>query len=61
MLKIPAAGSIPFDTEACVDKAIRLIADAAANLRDGVERASQALDSGAAKGTLERLVKVSNA
>ncbi|MCG7393884.1 anthranilate phosphoribosyltransferase [Microvirga sp. ACRRW] len=38
-----------------------VIADAAANLRDGLERASQALDSGAAKGTLERLVKVSNA
>jgi anthranilate phosphoribosyltransferase len=38
-----------------------VIADAAANLRDGIERASQALDSGAAKGTLERLVKVSNA
>ena len=38
-----------------------VIADAAANLRDGLERASQALDSGAAKGTLDRLVKVSNA
>jgi len=38
-----------------------VISDAAANLRDGLERASQALDSGAAKGTLERLVKASNA
>jgi anthranilate phosphoribosyltransferase len=38
-----------------------VIADEAANLRDGVERAAQALDSGRAKGTLERLVQVSNA
>jgi anthranilate phosphoribosyltransferase len=38
-----------------------VIAEQAANLRDGVERASQALDSGAAKGTLERLIRASNA
>jgi anthranilate phosphoribosyltransferase len=38
-----------------------VIADEAKNLRDGVERAFQALDSGAAKRTLERLVQVSNA
>ena len=38
-----------------------VIADEAANLRDGVERATQALDSGRAKGTLERLVQISNA
>ncbi|NBJ12468.1 anthranilate phosphoribosyltransferase [Microvirga arsenatis] len=37
-----------------------VVADEAANLRDGLERASQALDSGASKATLERLVKVSN-
>jgi anthranilate phosphoribosyltransferase len=38
-----------------------VIADEAANLPDGLERASRALDSGAAKATLERLVKISNA
>ena len=38
-----------------------VIADQAANLRDGVERAARALDSGAARATLERLVQVSNA
>lgn len=38
-----------------------VVADEAANLRDGLERASRSLDSGAAKATLERLVKASNA
>jgi anthranilate phosphoribosyltransferase len=38
-----------------------VVADEAANLRDGIERASRALDSGAAKATLERLVRISNA
>jgi anthranilate phosphoribosyltransferase len=38
-----------------------VIADEAANLREGIERASKALDSGAAKATLERLIQVSNA
>ena len=38
-----------------------VIADEAANLRDGLDRASRALDSGASKATLERLVKISNA
>ena len=38
-----------------------VIADEAANLRDGLDRASRALDSGASKATLERLVKASNA
>ena len=38
-----------------------VVADEAANLRDGLDRASRSLDSGAAKATLERLVKASNA
>ena len=38
-----------------------VVADEAANLRDGLDRASRALDSGAAKATLERLVQASNA
>jgi anthranilate phosphoribosyltransferase len=37
-----------------------VIADEAANLREGLERATQALDSGASKAMLERLVQVSN-
>ena len=38
-----------------------VIADEAADLRDGVAHASQAVESGAAKGALERLVAASNA
>jgi anthranilate phosphoribosyltransferase len=38
-----------------------VVADEAANLRDGIDRASRALDSGAAKATLDRLVQASNA
>ncbi|HLM38327.1 MAG TPA: anthranilate phosphoribosyltransferase [Microvirga sp.] len=53
---------IPYRDVGLLNAAAALvIADQAANLRDGVERASQALDSGRAKGTLERLVQVSNA
>ena len=53
---------IPYRDVALLNAAAALvIADQAANLRDGVERASQALDSGAAKGKLERLIQVSNA
>jgi anthranilate phosphoribosyltransferase len=53
---------IPYRDVALLNAAAALvIADEAANLRDGVERAAQALDSGRAKGTLERLVQVSNA
>lgn len=37
-----------------------VVAEAARDLRDGVARASQALDSGAARGTLDRLVQASN-
>jgi anthranilate phosphoribosyltransferase len=37
-----------------------LVAGAANDLRDGLDRATQALDSGAARGTLDRLVAVSN-
>jgi anthranilate phosphoribosyltransferase len=52
---------IPYRDVSLLNAAASLvIAEQAANLRDGLERASQALDSGAAKGTLERLVKVSN-
>ena len=38
-----------------------VVADAAANPAEGAARAAQALDSGAARGTLERLVAASNA
>jgi anthranilate phosphoribosyltransferase len=38
-----------------------VVAGEARNLREGVERASQALASGAAKGALDRLVAASNA
>lgn len=51
---------IPYRDVALLNAAASLVvADEAANLRDGLERASQALDSGAAKATLDRLVKVS--
>lgn len=38
-----------------------VVAEAAGDPRDGVERAAQAVDSGAAKGVLARLVTASNA
>jgi anthranilate phosphoribosyltransferase len=38
-----------------------VVAGEAANLRDGVERAAHSVDSGAAKGVLERLIAASNA
>jgi anthranilate phosphoribosyltransferase len=37
-----------------------VVAGAAADLRDGVDRAAGAIASGAAKGALARLVAVSN-
>ncbi len=40
---------------------VEMTPDEAANLRDGIDRASRALDSGAAKATLDRLVQASNA
>jgi anthranilate phosphoribosyltransferase len=53
---------IPYRDVAVLNAAAALvIAEEASNLRDGVERASRALDSGAAKATLDRLIKVSNA
>jgi anthranilate phosphoribosyltransferase len=53
---------IPYRDVALLNAAASLvIADEVANLRDGIDRASRALDSGAAKGTLERLVIASNA
>ncbi|MBB4040835.1 anthranilate phosphoribosyltransferase [Microvirga flocculans] len=51
----------PYRDVALLNAAAALvIADEAANLRDGLERASRALDSGASKATLERLVTTSN-
>ncbi len=38
-----------------------VVAGEAANLRDGVERAAHSVDSGAAKGVLDRLIRASNA
>jgi anthranilate phosphoribosyltransferase len=53
---------IPYRDVALLNAAASLvIADAAANLRDGLDRATRALDNGASKATLERLVQVSNA
>jgi anthranilate phosphoribosyltransferase len=37
-----------------------MVAEAASDLRDGVERATRSVDSGAAKGALERLIAASN-
>jgi anthranilate phosphoribosyltransferase len=52
----------PYRDVAVLNAAASLvIAGAARDLREGVERASQAVDSGAAKGTLDRLIAVSNA
>lgn len=52
---------IPYRDIALLNAAAALVvADEAANLRDGLDRATRALDSGAAKATLERLVLVSN-
>jgi anthranilate phosphoribosyltransferase len=53
---------IPYRDIALLNAAASLvIADEATDLRDGLDRASRALDSGAAKATLDRLVKASNA
>jgi anthranilate phosphoribosyltransferase len=38
-----------------------VVAGEAADLREGVARAAQSVDSGAAKGVLERLIRASNA
>ncbi|NIX77165.1 anthranilate phosphoribosyltransferase [Microvirga terricola] len=52
----------PYRDVALLNAAAALVvADEAANLREGLDRASRALDSGAAKATLERLVQASNA
>ncbi len=52
---------IPYRDVALLNAAASLvIADQAANLRDGLDRATRALDSGASTATLERLVRVSN-
>src|ERR687890_377292 len=52
----------PYRDVAVLNAAASLVvAGAARDLREGVERASRAVDSGAAKGALERLIAVSNA
>ncbi|RDI56714.1 anthranilate phosphoribosyltransferase [Microvirga subterranea] len=54
--------SIPYRDVALLNAAAALVvADEATNLRDGLDRASRALDSGAAKATLDKLVRASNA
>lgn len=53
---------IPYRDVALLNAAAALVvADEATNLRDGLDRASRALDSGAAKATLDKLVRASNA
>src|SRR5215212_1846465 len=52
----------PYRDVAVLNAAASLVvAGAARNLREGVERAGRAVDSGAAKGTLHCLIAVSNA
>jgi anthranilate phosphoribosyltransferase len=51
----------PYRDVAVLNAAASLVvAEAVADLREGVERAAAAVDSGAARGALERLVAVSN-
>jgi len=53
---------IPYRDVALLNAAASLvIADAAKDLRDGLDQATRALDSGAAKATLVRLIQASNA
>lgn len=53
---------IPYRDVALLNAAAALVvADEATNLREGLDRASRALDSGAAKATLDKLVRASNA
>jgi anthranilate phosphoribosyltransferase len=55
-------GRTPYRDIAVLNAAAALVvADAVGTLTEGVERAGAAVDSGAARGTLERLVAVSNA
>jgi anthranilate phosphoribosyltransferase len=52
---------IPYRDIALLNAAASLvIAEAATDLRDGLDRATRALDSGAAKAALKRLIEVSN-
>ena len=52
----------PYRDVAVLNAAASLVvAEAAATLREGMGRAAQAVDSGAARATLDRLVAVSNA
>jgi anthranilate phosphoribosyltransferase len=52
---------IPYRDVALLNAAAALVvADEAANLCDGLDRASRAVDSGAAKATLDKLVTASN-
>jgi anthranilate phosphoribosyltransferase len=60
--KVLEGARIPYRDVALLNAAAALVvADEAANLRDGLDRASRALDSGAAKATLDKLVSASNA
>lgn len=53
---------IPYRDIALLNAAASLvIAEAATDLRDGLDRATRSLDSGAAKAALKRLIEVSNA
>ncbi|WP_210490773.1 anthranilate phosphoribosyltransferase [Microvirga antarctica] len=53
---------IPYRDIALLNAAASLvIAEQATDLRDGLDRAARALDSGAARATLDRLVEASNA
>src|SRR5919112_275172 len=61
LLAVLDGARTPYRDVALLNAAASLVvADEAANLRDGLERASRALDSGASKATLDRLVQVSN-
>ena len=56
------ARATPYRDVALLNAAAALVvADEASDLRDGLDRAPRAVDSGAAKATLDRLVATSNA
>jgi anthranilate phosphoribosyltransferase len=60
--KVLDGASTPYRDIAVLNAGAALVvAGEAANLRDGVERAAHSVDSGAAKGVLERLIAASNA
>jgi anthranilate phosphoribosyltransferase len=60
--RVLAGERTPYRDIAVLNAAAALVvAGEAANLRDGVDRAAQSVDSGAARGVLERLIRASNA